>query len=675
MISATISAPAGRSQGAVAVPLSAPNADAAWEFLAWLIPSTVFSAGSGRLRRRGPRLQDGQRSDQGFLVFSRADRGRVRQIALKSPATIRSYLADQVAGELADHWVAVQSTQYRSRRDGRGAGGFTAETTRHLLGITIDLDGHRMDPAYGELLNRDWYAFREIVDEVLAGVGVERYRLVRTSPGGVHVHIPLMTPAGRPYRAGEQTVRQWQMVCEGLCRLLRGLGADANAAARLTQPFVLPGLARAKHSGYVPYVAGGQDGDYSTLPELLRALAARKLLTGRKLFPVGPSPSPSRDAIAEALADIAERAVGVPAGGRNDTSFRVATYLLSRGASEAQTWMAMSAWNRKNDPPMPERELRGRLASALRSKERNPVRWARGAAAPWRRLRAELGLPLPQSGYSRNGRWRPLTPRRSWEDRKRSGGREHYTEVEERLLRWVAGEGGQVSVTQAQICNAIDTHRSTLKAVVRRLEASGALSVTTKRGRGGLTTLTAVPLAQNGPSRINTVGAQPGVWVGGAGAPGDASGLPPGKENVKEGTNRGDRLSTDLVVESVEPEMQADSGDVGVAERGVAPAAGRARGAGVDVVAAALSLMGEKFLLGSPRRDWLVVWQGRGRCVLTSRAPQDTLLVLFRQLGYDRELSERLGVQVDVQVRQWKPDYRFRDWVESRFDDPRPDED
>lgn len=187
----------------LALPLPVPSVPAAWEFLTWFVPSTVFSAGSGRRRRRGESAAPGRRSDTAYLLFYRraADNQVLRQ-PLKSPRSIQSYLRQQMLADPAEHWCALQLTQFRARRDGRPlAGGFTASTGRHILGVVLDLDGARVAAGYLHLLHHDLYALMAILDERMSALGVDCYRLVRSGPNGLHLYIPLI----RPGLAGDQT--------------------------------------------------------------------------------------------------------------------------------------------------------------------------------------------------------------------------------------------------------------------------------------------------------------------------------------------------------------------------------------------------------------------------------------------------------------------------------------
>jgi len=61
----------------------------------------------------------------------------------------------------------------------------------------------------------------------------------------------------------------------------------------------------------------------------------------------------------------AARWPGVSKGGRNCRVFQNAAYLLKNlELTEEQTWPVLQQWNRKNRPPLPERELRQALRNA-----------------------------------------------------------------------------------------------------------------------------------------------------------------------------------------------------------------------------------------------------------------------------------------------------------------------
>lgn len=504
----------------LAMPLTAPSVAVALEHLRWMVPATVFSAGSGRRRRRGVAAEPGRRSDTGFLVFYRAVDGHVTQQPLKSPRSIEAYLRQQLAADPAEHWCALQLTQYRGRRDGRRlAGGFSATTSRHILGVVVDMDGSRMAPKYQYLLHHDFYSLMATIDERMSALGVNCYRVVRSGPNGLHLYIPFIRPDGRPLRATEKTLAAWQTVATGLARYLSDLGADVNAV-KPTQPFALPGLPRAKHPGHIPYVAGGRDGARVDIWALLRSLSARKALLARERVSVLPDTCGDSADLQTILEDIRDRAAGVPVGCRNQVAHDVAVYLLAKGASPEQAWGALVCWNARNETPLRERELRTCFKSAQRCRFAHPGKWAEMQRAPWRRLRSLLGLPVDRQGYLRRGRWRPLTPARSWEERKLSGGREHYHEVAERLLsHLLARDGGRWEITQRELADLLGAALSTLKVVLKHLAAEGRIQVQTTRGRNGKTVLTALEQAtkkvdDNSQSGNSSEAVQSGAWVG-----------------------------------------------------------------------------------------------------------------------------------------------------------------
>lgn len=301
------------SSSSFPMPLTAPNVEAAWDFLSTMVPATLFSSGKGRRRGERPRPA-GQRSDQGYLVFYRRPSldGDPQLTPLKAPSSILGYLQDQLNASLADHWVCTQVTQFRARRDGQVLNaGFTAGTTRHILGITIDLDGSRMDAEYLELLHSDWWAYRALLEERLDDLGVAMYLAVHSGPDGVHIHIPLIRPDGRPLRATEENLARWERAARGICRRFEDMGADPNAV-RPTQPFALPGLPRLKHGGFVPYVAAWRSGARADLIALLRRLSALRLMPAER--PRLQLAEPGPQDIAGLLHEVAERAAGLSAG-------------------------------------------------------------------------------------------------------------------------------------------------------------------------------------------------------------------------------------------------------------------------------------------------------------------------------------------------------------------------
>lgn len=505
------------------MPLTAPSVEAAIAFLEEYLPPGILSSGSGR--RRSRQLQPaGRRSDHGYLAFYRRfSLDAAPEIrALRSIESIRKHVQEQLTGPLADHWVSLQLTLFRAGRDGRPPyGGYTAAAGRHIPGIVLDLDGARMAPQYRRMLQEDPWAFKTAVEERLDLAGISMYLMLRSGPVGAQLALPLIANTGRPLRASEANLKRWELAAKGLCRLFADLGADPNAV-RPTQPFVLPGLPRLKHPGFIPYVYAQRPGRRNNLIMLIRRLAELKMLHRSKAGETSLDVTSAQD-IEQLLWEIREKAAGVIEGQRNVEAHRVGVMLLVKGATVEQAWDALDTWNRRNLPSLSSRELDGCLRSAERCRDRYPDKWAEMSKAPWNGLRSVLGLPrVASAGFYRHGRRRPLTPPKPWLVRKTTGGREHYEEVAERLLRLVAGEGGHLEMTQQQIADFIDSNRSTVKQVLKRLAASGRLIVATQRGRGGKTTLL-LPRdisaetdsgLENGHSRISSEAAKTGVWVG-----------------------------------------------------------------------------------------------------------------------------------------------------------------
>jgi hypothetical protein len=512
----------------IPMPLTEPSVQAAIDFLGWIVPPGVFSAGSGRRRRRGESsLPPGGRSNQGFLVmYCRPEGAEIpRMVAFKSRASISRYLEQELAREAADHWVCTQITQYRARRDGKPVTTFTTAGARHILGMVADLDGHRMEPEYRRLFQEDWWGFITALEAHLDGLGVESYRIVRSGPEGLHVYLPLIRNDGLPLRASEKTLMDWERAAKGVCRYLTAFGADTNAV-RAVQPFAIPGMPRAKYPGFIPHVVLGRDGARANLYALTRRLSELNMLMQTKPLAVVCAPATTTSDVTALLEEIRTQASGVKQGDRNQAAHDIAVYLLCKGARSEAAWEALKDWNDRNSPPLPERELRRCLDSAEQCQYNHPQKWGEMQRAAWFRLRSLLDLPaVKRAGYMANGRWRPLTPRKSWEERKYGGGREHYEEVAERVLRFVAGHGGSVERTQAEIVNVIDTNVSTLKAVLKYLMTAGKLTVATKRGRGGTTTLTLPAslepvvgqVTENGQCGFSSGVAKKGVWVGSRG--------------------------------------------------------------------------------------------------------------------------------------------------------------
>lgn len=63
---------------------------------------------------------------------------------------------------------------------------------------------------------------------------------------------------------------------------------------------------------------------------------------------------------------------GVEEGRRNDAATRLAGHWLARGLPEAEVWLLLVDWNRRNRPPLPEKELRSVFRSIVNREARKP---------------------------------------------------------------------------------------------------------------------------------------------------------------------------------------------------------------------------------------------------------------------------------------------------------------
>jgi len=447
-------------------PLSSPSLDATWAFLRLVLPDTVF-AGSAR--------------EKGYVVFYRKEDpdGEPTTTTLRGEGPIRRYLTGVSTASLAENWFSVQSTQYSDR--GRNTG----DMTRHLPYIVLDLDGDRMAADLLDLRLTNFPAFLSRLDEALTNLGIACYYLMVSSRGGLHAYIPLMNSrTGQLLGANEKTLNDWKRTSDGLRLALEEFGTDNNAI-RVTQPFVLPGLPRKKHAGFVPYFAGGRSGTRSDMYALLNTLVRLRYAQPEQRAHLAVHRPDGSSFLSRLLQEIAHMARGFRIGGkgnpaRNVAAHRIATYLLAKGATEKQAWDAMLLWNQRNTPPLTEQELKKCLRSAAsdKARKRKSKVWAQMAGAPWNKARAFLGLaPVTRRSF------RPSRAR-SREERQR----DHFTEVAERTLRYVRDQGSVIA-KQAELADLLDTNRSTLRVVLKALLQAGRITLSTTRGRSGTTVI------------------------------------------------------------------------------------------------------------------------------------------------------------------------------------------
>ncbi|RPF47101.1 uncharacterized protein DUF3987 [Thermodesulfitimonas autotrophica] len=71
---------------------------------------------------------------------------------------------------------------------------------------------------------------------------------------------------------------------------------------------------------------------------------------------------------------VVELLQGVPQGQRNDAATKLVGHWFGKGLPEDEVWLLLTEWNRKNSPPLPERELRAVFDSVARREARKPKR-------------------------------------------------------------------------------------------------------------------------------------------------------------------------------------------------------------------------------------------------------------------------------------------------------------
>lgn len=450
----------------VGAPLTAPSLAAAMGFLATVLPDTV--------------LGSALRSEQGYIAMYRKASGAADPVSvtIRGKAAIRRYLEAQLLAPLADHWFSAQITQYTD------LGSNVAEKARHIVQVVLDLDGDRMAPEVQRLRTNDLPAFWERLDLALAALGIGQYHLVASSPGGLHLHLPLVNSKnGRLLGANEKTLNDWKRTVDGLRSALTDFGPDKNAV-RPTQPFVIPGLPRLKHPGFIPYYLGGRSGPATDLYALLNGLVRLRYAQPERRAHLTLHRGTKAEFLAYLLKEIIHTARSfAEREGRNVAAHRIAAYLLAKGATRQQAWEAMSVWNARNTPPLTDHELDKCLSSAETDRARpgKATRWAQMAAAPWNKTRALLGLPPVARRSPRQSRARAREERQ----------RDHYGEVAERALRYIRDQQ-TVTMKQEELADLLATNRSTLRIILQNLQEAGTITITPTRGRYGKTVVTYV---------------------------------------------------------------------------------------------------------------------------------------------------------------------------------------
>lgn len=102
-----------------------------------------------------------------------------------------------------------------------------------------------------------------------------------------------------------------------------------------------------------------------------------------------PATGPGRDP-----AWVLELLAGVEQGRRNDAAARLAGHWLARGLPPEEVWVLLADWNRRNRPPLGERELRAVFESITRREAAKSKARPRPAAAPAApRLSGRVAVP------------------------------------------------------------------------------------------------------------------------------------------------------------------------------------------------------------------------------------------------------------------------------------------
>lgn len=472
-------------------------------------------------------MPSGRRSDYGArkLTIQRAP-GHVLEIAFSNEHSMRRYLQNMVNQEPCEIWestnTAFMGTGWRNgQRDWSVT--LNEAYTRFVQAVVIELDMRHASAHCIDLYTTDPSAFYMQIDDILAGLGVDDYSVKKTNPVyGFHIVLPLSRQDGGMLRSSENTIAVWKQVSLALHSHFEQYGSDPQAAGRLVQPYILPGLPRAKHPGFIPYIAVDRQGARTHLYTLKKHLAELGQVPRHASSTSSQQTQHTANHSTEKhdfVKEVRELAQGVEKGRRNNIASRIIAMLILKEGLSKRTQEAVAVWNQRNDPPLPERELNRLWATTARQIDHAAEKWIQMANAMWITLRIELGVIEAQT----KGQAKGLPHWKNWgrthAERMAAGGREHNHEIAEKILRYVTDQG-EFRGSQAALADLIGSSKRTVALVIKEMAASGAIVLITKRGIGGYTAIS-LPMVEtteqtekNLQTPSNYPNAKWGRWVG-----------------------------------------------------------------------------------------------------------------------------------------------------------------
>lgn len=382
-----------------------------------------------KAKKKSEKEQNGYNSHLGW-VFICNDFGR--------PKSVRTFKSLFAASKAYTYYTP--NTFYRN--DQRHAG-----SLRWLNAMVIDIDAK-----YGQ--NRG-ITFPDVMDYI-SSAGLPAPSLVVSTPsGGFHVYWYFHSPKRAFPKVIELYNRVQVSIAEAINADKQAVGAERWFRMPTTENTIYQSDRRVSFDDLCDWLSIYQEGrteERKTVcvdsTDLLQHRAVKKLLEG------------------------------VSEGQRDNTCYTLALAYKASGYSAKEAEDRLKEWNKRNDPPMRQLEIKRKVKSAY--KQGSPA----GPSAYWIRLLS--GIPFSYQ------MWEEAKPR---EVRTYS----HQEEWEEDVISYLKSKGGVISGSQRKIAQAIKSSLdkdksipySTFKKIVERLVQIGIIIKRVEgKGRGAVTILT-----------------------------------------------------------------------------------------------------------------------------------------------------------------------------------------
>lgn len=351
-------------------------------------------------RRKGP--GHGERSKVLAYVFMGASDPGLANSA-RTYSSLMKIADGDVRGLKATYWTP--NTFYRSDERSK-------KTLRWLNALFIDIDEEGL--CVLDVLNR------------ITAAGLPAPTMVNETPHGWHAYWAI-----EPVRAWPKAVALYDAITRAMVGALVGSDPKAYGAERYVR---IP--RNVKHFNEVRYLLSDfvswRDVSEESKPVTEKA---------RVHYITGCLSQPGIKALLE----------GVESGKRDSSAFTLALAFYKDGFSREEATSNLLEWNKKNEPPLPERIIHQKVKSAYSGKYRGP----------------SSAYVCSLTGISLS--YRPITPAKPRKERVR----DHLAEIQGDIIRYIENNSGRVELSQSEFATVLNVSLSSFKMALKALRRAG----------------------------------------------------------------------------------------------------------------------------------------------------------------------------------------------------------